>query len=130
MTAEWPAPAVVTWKAVAEVLSGGLSAVPNGAIPAMGVAAGLGVMLAALGSLGPAALRRWVPSAPAAGLAFVIPASNSISLFLGSVAAALATAVAPRWSARFVIVLAAGLVAGESLVGVLVAFMRLAGITG
>lgn len=130
ITAEWPAPAVVTWKAVAEVLSGGLTAVPAGALPAMGVAGVLGVLLAMLRSLGPAALGRWVPSAPAAGLAFVIPASNSISLFIGSMAAALATAVAPRWSARFVIALAAGLVAGESLVGVVVAFLRLGGVAG
>ena len=130
ITAEWPAPAVVTWKAVAEVLSGGLSAVPDGALPAMGLAAALGVLLAIMRAMGPAALSRLAPSAPAAGLAFVIPASNSISLFLGSMAAAVATAIAPAWSARFVIVLAAGLVAGESLVGVLVAFMRLAGAAG
>ena len=58
----------------------------------------------------------------------MIPASNSISLFLGAVAAAIAAVVAPRWSARFVIALAAGLVAGESLVGVLVAFLRLGGL--
>ena len=128
ITAEWPAPAVVTWKAVAEVLSGGLSAVPAGAIPAMGLAAVLGVVIACARALGPGLIGRLAPSAPAAGLAFVIPASNSISLFLGAVAAAIAAVVAPRWSARFVIALAAGLVAGESLVGVLVAFLRLGGL--
>jgi len=32
--AEWPAPAVVTWKAVTEVLSQGLEAMPPAAVPA------------------------------------------------------------------------------------------------
>lgn len=129
ITPEWPAPAVVTWKAVAEVLSGGLSAVPAGAMSAMVTGAIAGVLIACARVLGSGVIARYAPSAPAAGLAFVIPASNSISLFIGSVAAAIAALVAPRWSARFVIALAAGLVAGESLVGVLVAFLRLGGLS-
>src|SRR3546814_13047755 len=36
INAEWPAPAVATWKAVAEVLADGLASVPTGALPAMG----------------------------------------------------------------------------------------------
>lgn len=126
ITPDWPAPAVVTWKAVAEVLSGGLSAVPAGALPAMAVAGVAGVLLALGSSLGAPAIAAWLPSAPAFGLAFVIPASNSISLFLGAAAAWLAARLAPTWSARFVIAIAAGLVAGESLMGVATALWQLA----
>src|SRR5690606_17192321 len=35
MTADWPAPAVATWKAVAEVITQGLASLPPGALPAM-----------------------------------------------------------------------------------------------
>src|SRR3546814_3902619 len=87
ITAEWPAPAVATWKAVAEVLAGGLESVPPGALPAMGIAAA-GVILAVLERLLPPAYARFVPSAPAIGLAFVIPAWNAVSLCLGALLAA------------------------------------------
>ncbi len=38
LTPEWPAPAVATWKAVAETLSVGLSGIPQSALIAMGIA--------------------------------------------------------------------------------------------
>ena len=112
---EWPAPAVVTWKAVAEVLSGGLAAVPSGALPAMAVAGLVGVAMALAEET---RVGRWLPSAPAAGLAFVIPAANSLSLCLGAVLAAGIAARWPRMAQRFTLPVAAGLVAGESLTGV------------
>ncbi|MEO1282742.1 MAG: OPT family oligopeptide transporter [Pseudomonadota bacterium] len=119
ITPEWPAPAVATWKAVAEVLSNGLGAMPEGATEAMLIAALVGVALAGFESLGPERLRPYVPSASAIGLGFVIPAWNAISLFLGSVVAAGLVRGAPRWAKPRLIVLAAGLIVGESLAGVL-----------
>src|SRR5690606_22322268 len=121
---EWPAPAVATWKAVAEVLAHGLAALPEGAAPAMAVAAVTGALLAAA-QLWPAA-GRWLPGGTALGLAFVIPAWISLGLFLGAALAALAGRLAPAWSGRFVLALAAGLVAGESLAGVAAALVRMA----
>ena len=56
-------------------------------------------------------------------LSFVIPAWNAISLFLGAVAAAIVARFFPAWSERKMVVLAAGLVVGESLAGVLSIFM-------
>jgi uncharacterized oligopeptide transporter (OPT) family protein len=118
VTAAWPAPAVATWKAVAEVLAGGLASVPQGALPAMGIAAVAGIVLALLERLLPARYARFVPSAPAVGLAFVIPAWNALSLCLGAVLAAAAKRLAPSLAERHTMALAAGLVAGESLAGV------------
>lgn len=118
ITAEWPAPAVATWKAVAEVLAGGLASVPPGALPAMAIAAVAGVVLALLERLLPPAYARFVPSAPAIGLAFVIPAWNAVSLCLGALLAALAKRLVPQLAERHTMALAAGLVAGESLAGV------------
>ncbi|MEQ8228253.1 MAG: OPT family oligopeptide transporter [Rhodospirillales bacterium] len=127
MTPEWPAPAVATWKAVAEVLSAGLGAIPQGAVPAMAVAAVLGFILAVAERMAPERLARTLPSAPAMGVAFVIPAWNSFSLCLGAVIAALITRGNPDWAEKRMTALAAGLVAGESLVGVALALQTMAG---
>jgi uncharacterized oligopeptide transporter (OPT) family protein len=118
MTDEWAAPAVVTWKAVAEVFARGPDGLPPFAILAMSVGGLVGVGLTMLERGLPAARARWVPSAASVGLAMVIPASYALSMGLGAVAAALAGRLAPGWSVRFVLVLAAGLIAGESITGV------------
>jgi putative OPT family oligopeptide transporter len=127
ITAEWPAPAVVTWKAVAEVLSLGVTAMPPAAMPAIVIASIVGVGLAIAESLAPAAARRFIPSAPAIGLGFVIPAWNSISLFLGAAGAMLVTWLFPAWAERRIVVIAAGLIVGESLAGVIGALASILG---
>jgi uncharacterized oligopeptide transporter (OPT) family protein len=122
LTAQWPAPAVATWKAVAEALAGGFGAVPASARGAMAVGAAAGI---GLGLLEP----RWrhAPSAVALGLAFVIPASICFTMALGALAAWLFERRVPSLAARFTIAAAAGLVAGESLVGVAQSLAGLAG---
>ena len=119
ISADWPAPAVATWKAVAEVLSVGLSAMPTAALPAMGIAAAIGISIAIAEKTLPESIAAWLPSPGAMGLSFVIPAWNSISLFLGAVAGLLIRRLFPAWGASKMIVLAAGLIVGESLAGVL-----------
>lgn len=118
LTKEWPAPAVATWKAVAELFRDGIDAAPSGALLASIVGAIVGIGFSILQKILPDKYAHWCPSAVSLGLAFVIPAFNSISLCLGAVAAAIATRFAPSWSRRFVLPIAAGLVAGESLAGV------------
>lgn len=118
MTPQWPAPAVATWKAVAEGLTHGLASLPASVIAAIAVAAPLGFALAVAEQALPPRLARLLPSAPAFGLAFVIPAWNSISLFLGAATAALLTRLAPGAASRYTLPVAAGLVAGESLMGI------------
>ena len=118
LTPEWPAPAVAAWKAVAEVFMKGIEAMPEGAFSAIFVAGAAGILLAVLEKVLPKKAAVWVPSPASIGLAFVIPAYNSLSMFFGGVAALVAMKVAKRWATRFLIVLAAGLIAGESLAGV------------
>ncbi|TLX63222.1 OPT family oligopeptide transporter [Stutzerimonas nosocomialis] len=118
VTNEWPAPAVATWRAVAEALTGGLGALAMDIRWAMLAGALCGIALGALEALLPADRLRWLPSSAALGLAFIIPASISLMMTFGAV---LAWLVASRWRSlaeRFVIAAAAGLVAGESITGV------------
>jgi uncharacterized oligopeptide transporter (OPT) family protein len=70
---------------------------------------------------------RLLPSAPALGLAFVIPAWNAISLFLGAVIATLFAKLWPRQAGRYILPVAAGLVAGESLMGIITIAIRVLG---
>ena len=125
LTPEWPAPAVATWKAVAEVIAGGAQAMPpwSAAAATMGALAGIG--LALLQHRAPERWAAWVPSASAMGLAFVIPAWIAFGLFIGAALAAVLRWWKPHWAARHLLAVAAGLVAGESLAGVAAAMRAL-----
>jgi len=130
LTEQWPAPAVATWKAVAEAMAHGIDSVPPSARAAMFVALFAGAVAGVLEASLPARFARRLPSATAFGLAFVIPASISMTMTAGALAAAAFAAVAPSLAARVTIAIAAGLVTGESLVGVFAAFADWAGAAG
>ena len=117
ITAEWPAPAVVQWKAVADVFAKGFDALPSGAVQAIIIAGIVGVILPVLEKVLPKKARVFVPSAASVGLAFVIPAWNGISMFIGAMIGVGLKAMFPRWTDRFFITICAGVIAGESLVG-------------
>jgi uncharacterized oligopeptide transporter (OPT) family protein len=122
ITAQWPAPAVATWKAVAELFMFGLEAMPRGALTAVLIATVLGIVLPVLSELLPKRARVWVPSPASLGLAFVINGYNSVSMFIGGTLALVLPKLFPKWSGRFLLAIWAGLIAGESLTGVYVAF--------
>jgi OPT family oligopeptide transporter len=125
---EWAMPAVIQWKAVAEIFQGGVENLPAGAVPAMIAASVLGIVLAILEKVLPKKAVNWVPSPTAFGLALVIPASYSISIAIGGLLSWYYFRVKPKWSQRFTIALAAGVIAGDSLTGVSVALLKIAGI--
>ncbi len=125
LTTEWPAPAVAQWKSVAEVLRDGLDRLPPGVLDAIQIAALAGVLMSIVEKLVPAKVRPWVPSPTAIGIAFCIPGYNGVSMFLGGVTGAVIKRFAPGWHTRFMVVFAAGLIVGESLVGLVDAFMKL-----
>ena len=75
-------------------------------------------MLAVLEKVLPDGARRFVPSAASVGLAFVLPALYAISVFIGGLLAWSFARYARAAADRFSVVIAAGLIAGESLVGV------------
>lgn len=124
LTDEWPAPAALQWKAVAEILTQGLDQLPSGAMIAMALAAFYGIALAVVEKTAPKEAITWLPSPTAMGIAFCIPASYSISMFLGGLINVLGFKYFKEWSTRFMIVVAAGIIAGDSLTGVVIAIRR------
>lgn len=125
ITPEWPAPAVATWKAVAQALTAGLGSISLDIRWAMLIGALVGVVLGLLEGSAPDWRLRWLPSSAALGLAFIIPASISLMMAFGAL---LAWLFAARWGSlaeRFVIVAAAGLVAGESMAGIGISLWQL-----
>ncbi len=117
LTPEWPAPAVAQWKAVAEVFRDGFDKMPKGALDAMLWAGIAGLVLTLLEKGLPKKLRVWAPSSSAIGIAFIISAATSFSFFLGGVIGYFLGRFAKSWFTRFGIVVAAGIIAGESLTG-------------
>lgn len=125
LTDEWPAPAVATWRAVAELFAHGADAMPIGTLEAMVIASIVGVTLAILEKVLPPRARIWVPSPASLGLAFVIQAWTSLSLFVGSVIGFCLRRWAPDWSERYLTPIASGIIAGESLMGVGIALQAI-----
>lgn len=125
LTAQWPAPAVATWKAVAQTLTQGLGALSPALRWAIVAGSAAGVLLGALDSLLPQRAARWLPSTAALGLAFILPASISMMMGLGAVLTWLVSCRWPSVTERFAITAAAGLIAGESITGVGASFWEL-----
>jgi uncharacterized oligopeptide transporter (OPT) family protein len=118
LTEQWPAPAVATWKAVAQTLTHGLASLSPEVRWAIMIGSVIGVLLGALDSLLPQRAACWLPSTAALGLAFVLPASTSLMMGLGAVLTWLVSCRWPSITGRFAITAAAGLIAGESITGV------------
>ncbi len=117
LTDEWQAPAVAQWKAVAELLTQGLDKLPPGTLAAMAVAATVGISFAVFEKILPKHLASWVPSPTAMGIAFCISGYYSISMFIGGLIGVVGNKYFEKWSTRFLIVIAAGAIAGHSLAG-------------
>lgn len=107
-------PATNMWYAVAQALSVGVKVIPTSARYAIVIGAFIGVALPLIERAWPKA-RGFLPSSMGLGLAFVVSFQNSLSFFIGAL-------IASRWEARdrksadaYVVPVASGLIAGESL---------------
>ncbi len=123
----FPAPSAQVWKGVAELLAHGVESLHYTARWGIGVGVLIGLALPLLERALPKH-RQYLPSAMGLGLAMVIPAFNSISMFIGALIAWAYTRAKPREAETYVIPVASGLIAGESLLGVAVALMAASGI--
>jgi uncharacterized oligopeptide transporter (OPT) family protein len=87
----------------------------------------IGIALPLLERALPPQRRVWVPSAMGIGLALVIPCFNSISMFLGALLAWIFSRLHRDAAERYTIPCASGIIAGESLLGVAIALLAVAG---
>jgi putative OPT family oligopeptide transporter len=119
-SAKLPVPTGVQWKAMGEVVAQGLGALPPGALPAVVAATAAGILLAALGTT---RARSYVPSAVAVGIGVLVPVDYSLAIVCGSVVLTLGTRfVAPSWRDMGPVA-GAGLIAGDSLIGIAAALL-------
>lgn len=124
MTEEWAAPAVAAWKAVAELFMVGFKALPKGVPTAMALAALVGIVLPVLERCLPNRFRPLVLSPISIGLAFVYPAHLAFSIFIGGLIALTLRRWFKTWSARFLIAMCVGVIAGESFTGIGIALEK------
>ncbi len=78
----------------------------------------VGIVLTLLEEFLPKRYRRWIPSPTGLGIAGVVPAFNSLSMFAGAAIAWLVARYYPKVDDQFTVPVASGLIAGESLMGV------------
>jgi uncharacterized oligopeptide transporter (OPT) family protein len=108
-------PAVYMWKAMADALTQGLHMVPITAQWAILIGALLGILLPVLSARLPKAAP-YLPSAMGLGLAWVVFFQNSLSFAIGAVIAWAWTKMHKKSAETYTFPVAAGLIAGESIV--------------
>jgi uncharacterized oligopeptide transporter (OPT) family protein len=120
---QFAAPSAQQWRAVAELFRVGVANLHP--LAREGIAVGLlvGAVMALVERLLPKA-RAWIPSATGIGLGLILPFSTAISFTLGAVLAWGFERLNKRQADRFVVPVASGLIAGESIVGVVVAALN------
>ncbi len=127
---EVPAPAAHAWKAMAELLSVGVEALPTNAGWAVLFGALFGIAMPLIRQAVPKPAQDLLPSGLAVGIAFIVPAYYSVAMFVGAALFAAWKAVDRQSATALGFAVASGLIAGEGLMGVVNALLDLAGVPG
>jgi putative OPT family oligopeptide transporter len=117
----FPAPAAQTWKAVAEVLRNGIGSLGYVKASSMAVGGLVGIILPLSAKLFPK-YEKWIPSAAGLGLAWTFQWYTSLLFFLGAIIGYGFEKTAPRKSEEYTFPVASGIIAGGSLMAVLLIF--------
>jgi putative OPT family oligopeptide transporter len=125
LTDAWAAPAVATWKAVAEIFASGIDAMPPGSLKGLVIGAGVGIIGALAERLLPKKVVQYMPSVVSVGLAFTLQIYTALSFAIGAALMVALSKLAPKWTPKYGLVLCAGIIAGESLAGVGDAFIKM-----
>ncbi|MEX0676728.1 MAG: OPT family oligopeptide transporter [Pirellulales bacterium] len=112
------APSAVVWSSVALMLAEGLQALPPGTFWAVIIGGVLGIALVLAEAWTPKKYHKFIPSAIGLGIAGIIPAFNSVAMFLGALAAWVLSKRRPDLDKGYTIPVSSGLIAGESLMAV------------
>jgi uncharacterized oligopeptide transporter (OPT) family protein len=121
-----PAPAGFAWKAMAELLAKGLDALPPHAAKASIIAAVFGATLPCLRRF--PSIKLYVPSGLAFGIGFITPPDAPICMFIGLMALMIWRLKNSKAAENLSYAVASGLIAGEGLMGIVVAALAILGI--
>ena len=128
-TEQWPAPAALVWRGVAELLAKGVGALHPTARFGLLIGATIGLVIPLLELRFPKA-KKFIPSATGLGLAFTINGYNSISMFIGALLVLWFSKWRPKLHEQYTVPVSSGIIAGESLMGVAIAFLTIKGVLG
>ncbi|KAL0489118.1 hypothetical protein AKO1_009024 [Acrasis kona] len=123
-----PAPAAHAWRAVAEVLSHGKDALPPGSPWGMLGGGIIGLLLSITNktvSIVGEKYSGYVPSALAFGIGMIVPARQSVIMFTGACIYTLWKRGWPQTAGQYFYAVSSGLIAGEGLMGIVVAFLKI-----
>ena len=126
-TDQWPAPSAQVWAAVAKLLANGFNALHPTARSGILIGTAIGLGITIIEKFIPRT-RRFMPSAMGLGLGMVIPFFNSLSMFIGAL---IALVIEKKWKQiadNYVVAVSSGIIAGESLIGILVALLGATGV--
>jgi OPT family oligopeptide transporter len=126
----FPAPGAQVWAGVSQVLSGGVGALHPTARWAAAIGAVLGVVLVLVERWAPKRVQPYIPSPSGVGLAIVIPAYNSVSIFIGALIAEVLRRKKKDLAEQTLVPVSSGFIAGESLMGILIAVLVAVGVMG
>ncbi len=121
-TEAMPAPAATSWKAMADVVKHGISAMPTYAPLGAAIALVIGIVL----SLKPIA--KFTPSPAAMGMAFILPPYVSFTMAIGGFAYWLLARRSKATADESGIALASGVIAGEAIAGLIIAILIILGV--
>ncbi len=121
---QFPAPAAHAWKAMAELLTQGLEALPNHAVTAVIIAIGFGILGPLIKKFAPKNVSYWWPSGLAVGIAFIVPAYYSMAMFYGAVIAWIWQRADFNHFEKFAFTIASGAIAGEGIGGLVDAVVQ------
>jgi uncharacterized oligopeptide transporter (OPT) family protein len=117
---EWPAPSCLVWEGVSRAFANGLDSLDSSVQIAMLIGLVIGTALALLEKLAPKSIKSYIPSANGLGIAMVVPGANCVAMFIG---AAIAEYLRRKKNDGLVIPVSSGLIAGESIMGIVVALL-------
>lgn len=118
---QFPAPAAQTWRAVAVALSQGLGNLGRIKVWSIVIGGLVGLLLPVFGKLFPKC-EKWLPSPAGLGLSWTFQWYYSLLFFLGALVGYVFGRAAPKQSEEFTFPVASGIIAGGSLMGVVLIF--------
>jgi uncharacterized oligopeptide transporter (OPT) family protein len=116
-------PGALQWKAVAEVFKLGLENLHPMARAGIFWGLAIGVVLALLEAIFPR-WKKYLPSPTGIGIGLLLPFFYPLAFFLGAVIAEIYGMLDEKNANRFVVPIASGIIAGESIMGVIVAALN------